>query len=83
MMPETDDDAIVREEAVTMDAEGDKRAAEDKAEADASSVALEKSNDAARPSSEREPVDPPADAMSTMTQEEADALARRPPRGER
>lgn len=48
-MPEqTDDDPIVREEAAALDAEGNKRAAEDKAEVAASRTALEKADDASR-----------------------------------
>ena len=44
----TDDNPIVRDEAAAMDAEGNKRAVEDKAAADNSRTAREKAGDAAR-----------------------------------
>lgn len=54
MKPKTDDDSIVREEAAAMNAEGNKRAAEDRAAADASRTEAEKVEDA-----ERELIKPP------------------------
>lgn len=80
MKPKTDDDPIVRNEADAMDAEGNKRAAEDKAASAALRTELEKADDASRVASERGPLDPPADAMTTMTIEEAKVLADRPHR---
>ncbi len=80
MPKKTDDAPIVRDEAASMDAEGNKRAAEDKAASEASRTEVEKADDAGRAASERGPLGSAADAMTTMTKEEARTLADRPSR---